>query len=96
MLHINRLSCWIRILDSLTGDCGKTSCQSSVFRLPLLCQLVTDDVLYSLIDVLLQKAVIKGQITQEDKAATLSRISTTEDINDFASVDFVVEAVSEK
>ncbi|KAJ3086673.1 hypothetical protein HK102_012734 [Quaeritorhiza haematococci] len=47
------------------------------------------------IDLLLQKDVLKGKITEEEKEQTKSRISTTSDINDFAEVDFVVEAVSE-
>lgn len=49
----------------------------------------------SLIDKLLQKAVVKGQITPDEKVASVSRIQTTQDIHDFHSVDFVVEAVSE-
>ena len=73
---------------------------------------------------MLQKAVVKGQITPDEKVASVSRIQvgcieiffctyvctyvnlflfgfwflkkTTQDIHDFHSVDFVVEAVSEK
>ncbi|KAJ3333586.1 hypothetical protein HDU76_006327 [Blyttiomyces sp. JEL0837] len=48
-----------------------------------------------LIDVYLEKDIVKGKLTQEEKSATLGRIQTTEDINDFKNVDFVIEAVSE-
>ncbi|KAJ3117883.1 hypothetical protein HDU96_005016 [Phlyctochytrium bullatum] len=48
-----------------------------------------------LIDILLEKDILKGRITKEDKEQTLARIRTTDDISDFADVDFVVEAVSE-
>ncbi|KAI8846332.1 3-hydroxyacyl-CoA dehydrogenase [Chytridium lagenaria] len=48
-----------------------------------------------LIDILLEKDILKGRITKEEKAATLARIRTTDDINDFSEVDFAIEAVSE-
>ncbi|KAJ3104548.1 hypothetical protein HDU97_009060 [Phlyctochytrium planicorne] len=48
-----------------------------------------------LIDILLEKDILKGRITAEEKAQTLARIRTTDDINDFAEVDFAIEAVSE-
>ncbi|EGF83660.1 hypothetical protein BATDEDRAFT_29410 [Batrachochytrium dendrobatidis JAM81] len=48
-----------------------------------------------LLDVLLKKDILKGKITEEECAATKSRISTTTNMKDFAQVDFVIEAVSE-
>lgn len=42
-------------------------------------------------DVLLQKDVLKGKITQEEKEQTRERISVTSDIGDFGDVDFVIE-----
>ncbi|KAJ3214601.1 hypothetical protein HDU67_001466 [Dinochytrium kinnereticum] len=48
-----------------------------------------------LIDILLEKDILKGRITKEEKAQTLARIRTTDDINDFSEVDFAIEAVSE-
>nr|KAJ3420596.1 hypothetical protein HK105_005486 [Polyrhizophydium stewartii] len=48
-----------------------------------------------LIDLLLQKDVKKGKITDDERAETLSRVSTTTDMSGFSNVDFVIEAVSE-
>ena len=47
------------------------------------------------IDVLLQKDVLKGKITDEEKDEAKSRIKTTTNIKEFSDVDLVVEAVSE-
>lgn len=47
------------------------------------------------IDVMLQKDVLKGKITEEERTATKSLIKFTTDIKDFSDVDYVVEAVSE-
>ncbi|KAJ1344871.1 hypothetical protein BSLG_000386 [Batrachochytrium salamandrivorans] len=47
------------------------------------------------LDVLLQKDILKGKITEEECAATKSRLRTTTDLKDFSNVDFVIEAVSE-
>ena len=43
----------------------------------------------------LQRGVDKGRMSEEDKAATLGRISTTTSLDDLADCDFVVEAVVE-
>ncbi|RKO89599.1 3-hydroxyacyl-CoA dehydrogenase [Blyttiomyces helicus] len=47
------------------------------------------------INLLLEKDVLKGKITEEEKADTLARITTTSDMGDFKNVDFAIEAVSE-
>ena len=47
------------------------------------------------IDKNLQRGVDKGRMSEEDKAATLGRISTTTSLDDLADCDFVVEAVVE-
>ncbi|KAI8929604.1 3-hydroxyacyl-CoA dehydrogenase [Entophlyctis helioformis] len=47
------------------------------------------------IDLLLQKDVLKGKITEEERAQTKSRVRSTSSIKDFGDVDFVIEAVSE-
>lgn len=43
----------------------------------------------------LDKSVAKGKLTEEEKAAILGRIQYTVNLEDFASVDFVIEAVVE-
>ncbi|TPX37574.1 hypothetical protein SmJEL517_g00678 [Synchytrium microbalum] len=48
-----------------------------------------------LIDLYLEKDVVKGKITTADKDETKSRIKSTSDIRDFSSCDYVIEAVSE-
>ncbi|KAI9199491.1 3-hydroxyacyl-CoA dehydrogenase [Polychytrium aggregatum] len=47
------------------------------------------------IDILLQKDVLKGKITEEEMKVAKSRISVTSNIDQFRSVDFAIEAVSE-
>jgi len=47
------------------------------------------------IDKNLQRGVDKGRSTEEDKKATLARISGTTSLEDFADCDLVVEAVVE-
>jgi 3-hydroxybutyryl-CoA dehydrogenase len=47
------------------------------------------------IDILLEKDILKGKITSEEKRDILARLSTTQDLHDFSNVDFVIEAVSE-
>ncbi|MFC1840641.1 3-hydroxybutyryl-CoA dehydrogenase [Thermodesulfobacteriota bacterium] len=44
----------------------------------------------------LDRSVDKGRITKEDRDGTLGRISTSIDIRDMASVDYVVEAAVER
>ncbi|MGH3829249.1 MAG: 3-hydroxyacyl-CoA dehydrogenase family protein [Pseudonocardiaceae bacterium] len=44
----------------------------------------------------LDKAVNRGKLAEPDRAAALGRISTTTSLDDFASVDLVVEAVAEE
>ncbi|MBW0092356.1 3-hydroxyacyl-CoA dehydrogenase family protein [Pseudonocardia sp. KRD-184] len=44
----------------------------------------------------LEKAVVRGKVTEEDKDATLARISGTTRLEDFADVDLVVEAIAEE
>ncbi|MGI9952765.1 3-hydroxyacyl-CoA dehydrogenase family protein [Moorellaceae bacterium AZ2] len=44
---------------------------------------------------LIDKDIAKQKITQEDKEAALRRLKTTTKVEDFASVDFVVEAIIE-
>jgi 3-hydroxybutyryl-CoA dehydrogenase len=43
----------------------------------------------------MDKRIQKQKMTEEEKAAILSKIKTTTDVNDFASVDFVIEAIIE-
>ncbi|HSZ30624.1 MAG TPA: 3-hydroxybutyryl-CoA dehydrogenase, partial [Pseudonocardiaceae bacterium] len=43
----------------------------------------------------LDKAVNRGKLSEPDRDAALGRISTTTSLDDFASVDLVVEAVAE-
>ncbi|KAI8894462.1 3-hydroxyacyl-CoA dehydrogenase [Globomyces pollinis-pini] len=47
------------------------------------------------IDLMLQKDVSKGKITEDERSETLSRLSITDNIKDFKNSDFVIEAVSE-
>lgn len=47
------------------------------------------------IDGLMQKAIAKGKLTEEDRQATLGRITPVTDLATFASADFVIEAVFE-
>jgi len=44
----------------------------------------------------LDRSVSKGKLSQEERDAILSRISTTTDLSDMESVDFVVEAAVER
>ncbi|MDN5747409.1 MAG: 3-hydroxyacyl-CoA dehydrogenase NAD-binding domain-containing protein [Pseudonocardia sp.] len=44
----------------------------------------------------LEKSVVRGKITEEDKDATLGRITGTTRLEDFADVDLVVEAIAEE
>ncbi|MBW0116256.1 3-hydroxyacyl-CoA dehydrogenase family protein [Pseudonocardia abyssalis] len=44
----------------------------------------------------LEKAVVRGKVTEEDKDATLARITGTTRLEDFADVDLVVEAIAEE
>ncbi|MGH3671349.1 MAG: 3-hydroxybutyryl-CoA dehydrogenase, partial [Pseudonocardiaceae bacterium] len=44
----------------------------------------------------LDKAVNRGKLSEPDRDAALARISTTTSLDDFASVDLVVEAVAEE
>ncbi|MHC1746473.1 MAG: 3-hydroxyacyl-CoA dehydrogenase family protein [Negativicutes bacterium] len=44
---------------------------------------------------LMDKSIAKQKLTEEEKEAILSRMSTTTNMEDFASVDFVVEAIIE-
>ncbi|MBV9163055.1 MAG: 3-hydroxyacyl-CoA dehydrogenase family protein [Pseudonocardiales bacterium] len=44
----------------------------------------------------LDKAVNRGKLSESDRDAALGRISTTTSLDDFASVDLVVEAVAEE
>src|SRR5699024_3063912 len=48
-----------------------------------------------LIDKLLTRSVTKERITEEEKAATLDRLTSTTEIADAKHVDFVIEAVVE-
>lgn len=45
--------------------------------------------------VLMDKSIEKQKMTVEDKEATLARITTTTNMDDFAAVDFVIEAIIE-
>jgi len=47
------------------------------------------------IDKILSKAVEKGKLTEEDKAATLGKIKGTTSLEDFSGCDLVVEAAVE-
>ncbi|MCF7550352.1 3-hydroxyacyl-CoA dehydrogenase family protein [Pseudonocardia sp. WMMC193] len=44
----------------------------------------------------LDKAVVRGKLSEEDKDATLGRITPTTSLEDFADVDLVVEAIAEE
>ncbi len=44
----------------------------------------------------LDKAVVRGRLSEEDRDATLARISGTTRLEDFADVDLVVEAIAEE
>jgi 3-hydroxybutyryl-CoA dehydrogenase len=44
----------------------------------------------------LDKAVNRGKVSEPDRDAALGRISTTTSLDDFASVDLVIEAVAEE
>jgi 3-hydroxybutyryl-CoA dehydrogenase len=44
----------------------------------------------------LDKAVNRGKLAEDDRDATLSRISTTTSLDDFGDVDLVIEAVAEE
>jgi 3-hydroxybutyryl-CoA dehydrogenase len=44
----------------------------------------------------LDKAVVRGRLTEEQRDATLARITGTTQLEDFADVDLVVEAIAEE
>jgi 3-hydroxybutyryl-CoA dehydrogenase len=44
----------------------------------------------------LEKAVVRGRLTEEERDATLGRITGTTQLEDFADVDLVVEAIAEE
>jgi 3-hydroxybutyryl-CoA dehydrogenase len=44
----------------------------------------------------LEKAVVRGKVTEEERDATLGRITGTTRLEDFADVDLVVEAIAEE
>ncbi|MHA6796111.1 3-hydroxyacyl-CoA dehydrogenase family protein [Pseudonocardia bannensis] len=44
----------------------------------------------------LDKAVVRGRLSEEDRDATLGRITGTTQLEDFADVDLVVEAIAEE
>ncbi|WP_300007897.1 3-hydroxybutyryl-CoA dehydrogenase [Pseudonocardia sp.] len=44
----------------------------------------------------LDKAVVRGKVTESDRDATLARITGTTRLEDFADVDLVVEAIAEE
>jgi 3-hydroxybutyryl-CoA dehydrogenase len=44
----------------------------------------------------LDKAVVRGRVTENEREATLARISGTTRLEDFADVDLVVEAIAEE
>ncbi len=46
-------------------------------------------------DGLMQRAIAKGKLTEEERTATLGRITATTDLADFAGADFVIEAIFE-
>lgn len=46
-------------------------------------------------DGLMQKAIAKGKLTEEERVATLARIRPTTDLAAFAEADFVIEAIFE-
>jgi 3-hydroxybutyryl-CoA dehydrogenase len=47
------------------------------------------------VDLLLQKDVKKGKISEDERKQTKSRIQTTGDIKQFRDCDFIIEAVAE-
>jgi 3-hydroxybutyryl-CoA dehydrogenase len=46
-------------------------------------------------DTLMQKAIAKGKLTEDDRVATLGRITPTTSLEAFAEADFVIEAIFE-
>ncbi len=44
----------------------------------------------------LEKSVVRGKLTEEERDATLARITPTSRLEDFADVDLVVEAIAEE
>ncbi|MHA6784951.1 3-hydroxyacyl-CoA dehydrogenase family protein [Pseudonocardia saturnea] len=44
----------------------------------------------------LEKAVVRGKVSEEDRDATMARITGTTRLEDFADVDLVVEAIAEE
>jgi 3-hydroxybutyryl-CoA dehydrogenase len=44
----------------------------------------------------LEKGVVRGRITEQDRDATLARITATTSLEDFAAADLVIEAVAEE
>ncbi|KAJ3042920.1 hypothetical protein HK097_001862 [Rhizophlyctis rosea] len=76
---------------------GIAQVAAGVAKLPVLLHDANKaqiDKAFKFIDVLLQKDVLKGKITSEEKDETLGRI-TKSDIADFKDVDFAIEAISE-
>ncbi|MFZ5814186.1 MAG: 3-hydroxyacyl-CoA dehydrogenase family protein [Bacillota bacterium] len=49
----------------------------------------------AVMDGLMQRAVAKGRLTEEERQATLARIQPVTDLNAFAEADFVIEAIFE-
>lgn len=47
------------------------------------------------LDLILQKDVAKGKISDEDRVEAKQRIRTTQSLRDFHDCDIVIEAVSE-
>lgn len=47
------------------------------------------------ITLLLDKEIIKGKITSQEKLSIISKIHSTDSLKDFSDVDFVIEAISE-
>lgn len=46
-------------------------------------------------DSLMERAIAKGKLTPDDRAATLERITMTTELEAFADADFVIEAIFE-
>lgn len=77
---------------------GITQVTAAVAKLPVLVMDVSEQQLkkqLGFMDKILAKEVSKGKLTEEERQATLGRISTTTRLADLASVDFVIEAVTE-
>jgi len=77
---------------------GIAQVTAAVARLPVVLMDASDKQLQKqlgFIEKILAKDVTKGKMTEDEKKATLARIKPTTSLNDFANVDFVIEAVSE-